>query len=278
LIDEHRAVQEKKSGGARPLLAVAVAIGAAAGLLNFVGCGAKSTAPLEETLKETYPLDANAAVSVTNEDGSIRIYGGGDELKVQAVKKAYSSERLRRIKINIVRAAESAVITTEYPPKPKWGFSDRSGTVDYIVVVPETARLVRAELANGELAVEGLRGERVEARLGNGLMFARNCFTDLALNLGTGNLNLSFDWWERENFSVEGIVQRGHILSFFPGEAAFRLQAEAPTGKIANDFLEKEKRRAEPTDKIEMMIGEGGDVRVKIRAEHGNVRISETNP
>ena len=232
---------------------------------------------MEETFNETYPLDANAAVSVTNQDGSIRIYGGGDELKVQAVKKAYSAERLRRIKVNIARTAESAAITTEYPPKPKWGLSDRSGTVDYIVVVPETARLVRAELANGELAVEGLRGERVETRLGSGLMFARNCFTNLALNLDTGNLSLSFDWWEAENFFVQGTVQRGHIWSFFPGEAAFRLQAEAPTGKIANDFLEKEKR-GEPTNKIDMMIGEGGDVRVKIRAEHGNVRITETNP
>jgi hypothetical protein len=250
----------------------------AAVLLSLAGCGASGVGPLEETLNQTYPLDSTAAVSIANADGSIWIYGGGDELKVQATKKAYSADRLNRIKIDIVTRPDSASITTQYPSKPKWGFSDRSGTVDYIIVVPETARLVHAELANGELSVEGLRESRVEARLGNGLLFARNCFADLELSLATGNISLSFDWWERENFSVHGTVQRGNVWSFIPGEAALRLEAEAPTGKIANDFLEKEQRRREATNKIDMVIGDGGDVRVKIRAEHGNIRITETNP
>lgn len=258
----------------KPILPLALLVG----LLSFSGCGGNARGPLEETVTETYPLSSKAAVTVVNEDGSIRIYGGGDELKVQAVKKAYSAERLSRIKIDIVTGPDSAAVTTHYPPKPKWGLSDRSGTVDYIIVVPETARLVRAQLANGELAVEGLRGERVEARLGSGLMFARNCFADLDLHLDTGNLNLSFDWWERENFSVQGTVQRGHVWSFFPGDAAFHLQAEAPTGKIANDFIEKEKRHGEATNKIDMVVGEGGEAGVKIRAERGNIRVAETNP
>jgi hypothetical protein len=246
--------------------------------VSFHGCGGKVNGPLEETLTETYPLNSDAAVTIANQDGSIRIYGGGDELKVRAVKKAYSAARLTQIKVHITTGPESASITTDYPAKPKWGFSDRSGTVDYIIVVPETARVVRAELMSGELAVEGLRGERVEARLGNGLMFARNCFADLQLNLDTGNLSLSFDWWEREKFSVDGTVQHGHIWSFFPGDAAFHLRADSPTGKIANDFLERENRRAEPTNSTDMIVGDGDDVRVKIRTEHGNIRIAETNP
>jgi hypothetical protein len=273
-------VQRDNAAVARLLLPSAILRASVAVALSFLfpGCGGKITGPLEETLNETYPLNSDAAVTIANRDGSIRVYGGGDELKVHAIKKAYSAARLARIKINIATSADSASITTNYPPKQKWGFSDRSGTVDYIIVVPETARVVRAELENGELAVEGLRGDRVEARLDNGLMFARNCFTDLQLSLATGNLSLSFDWWEREQFSVDGTVQHGHILSFFPGDAAFHLHAESPTGKIANDFVEKENRRAEPTNKIDMMVGDGGDVHVKIRAEHGNIRVAETNP
>jgi hypothetical protein len=271
---------QRANVAARPLLPSAVlrVCVALAVTFSFPGCGGNGHVPLEETLNETYPLNSEAAVTVANQDGSIRIYGGGDELKVHATKKAYSTARLEQIKINITTAPESASVTTDYPPKPKWGLSDRSGTVDYVIVVPETARVVRAELASGELAVEGLHGERVEARLGNGLMFARNCFTRLQLNLGTGNLNLSFDWWEREKFSVEGMVEHGHIWSFFPGDAAFHLDAESPTGKIANDFMEKENRRAEPMKKIDMVVGDSGDVRVKIRAEHGNIRVAETNP
>ena len=246
--------------------------------LSLISCGGGVRQPFEETIQQTYPLDGTASVTVTNDDGSIRIYGGGDELKVQATKKAYSSDRLRRIKINIDVRSDLASITTNFPPKQKWGWSDRSGTVDYTIVIPETARIVHAELMNGELSVEGLRGGQVQAQLGSGLLFARNCFSDLALDLETGNINLSFDWWERTNFVVNGSVTRGNIWSFIPGEAAFHLQAEAPRGKIANDFLEKEKRRPEATNNIDMTIGNGSDVHVKIRAENGNIRITETNP
>lgn len=246
--------------------------------LGFVGCEGSGKEPLEEKLNQIYPLDSTAAVTVTNRDGSIRIYGGGDELRVQATKKAYSAERLRQIKINVTTAPDAASVTTDFPPTPKWGLSDRSGTVDYIIVVPETARLVHAELADGELAVEGLREGRVRARLGNGLMFARNNFGDLELGVGTGNLSLSFDWWERAQLVVDAIVERGHIRSFFPSDAAFRLQADAPNGKIVNDFVEKQERRGEPANKIDMIVGAGGDVRVKIRANNGNIRITETNP
>jgi hypothetical protein len=272
-------VHGKQAPSARPLLGLAVLwLGCTAAPFGLFGCGANATEPLEATLSETYPLDSTATVTITNQDGSIRVYGGGDELKVQATKKAYSAKRLSQIKINITTAPDSASVTTEYPAKPKWGLSDRSGTVDYVIVVPETARLLRAELEEGELAVEGLREGRVQARLRNGLLFARNCFSDVELYLGTGNLSLSFDWWEAARFTVEATVERGHVRTFLPGGAGLRLQADAPNGKIANDFLEKEKRQAEQSNQIDMVIGEGGDGRVKIRANNGNIRITETNP
>ena len=277
MIDEPPVVHGKSSAGARRFLHI-LRLSLTAILLGFLGCDGSVKGPLEETLNQIYPLDSTAAITVSNRDGSIRIYGGGDELRVQATKKAYSAERLRQIKINITTAPDTASITTDFPPTPKWGFSDRSGTVDYIIVVPETARLVHAELADGELAVEGLREGRVQARLGNGLMFARNSFGHLELNLGTGNLSLSFDWWERAQLAVDATVGRGHIRSFFPSDAAFRLQADAPNGKIVNDFVEKEQRRSDLSNKIGMVVGEGGDVIVKIRANNGNIRIAETNP
>jgi len=246
--------------------------------LGFVSCGAGVDPTLVETIEQTYPLDSTASISVTNRDGAIRIYGGGDELKVQAIKKAYSAERLNKIKINVVAGPNTVSITTDYPPQTTWGFSDRSGTVDYTIIVPETAQLVRVELANGEIAVEGLRGGGVQARLGRGLLFARNCFSDLDLTVATGNLSLGYDWWERAQFSIDAGAVRGHVLAFFPGDAAFQLSAEAPRGKIANDFIEKEKRHAEPTNKIDMLVGNEGDVHVKIHATNGNIRIAEVNP
>ena len=99
--------------------------------LSLISCGGAVREPFEQIIQQTYPLDGTASVTVTNDDGSIRIYGGGDELKVQATKKAYSSDRLRRIKINIDVRSDLASITTNFPPKQKWGWSDPRNTEEY---------------------------------------------------------------------------------------------------------------------------------------------------
>src|SRR3977135_2863105 len=86
---------------------------------------------VEDVVEKTYPIDPGATVSIRNVDGSIRIYGADiKELRVQAIKKAYSAERLSKIAVNISVQPDAASIETVFPSRPKWGFSDRSGTVD----------------------------------------------------------------------------------------------------------------------------------------------------
>ena len=47
-----------------------------------------------------------------------------------------------------------------------------------------------------------MRGREVRARLGDGRIFARNCFTNMDLTVNRGTLTLAYDWWEEEKFSV----------------------------------------------------------------------------
>src|ERR1700730_6004661 len=151
---------------------------------------------VEDVVEKTYPIDPGAALSIRNVDGSIRIYGADiTELRIQAIKKAYSAERLSKIATNISVQPGAASIDTVFPPRAKWGFSDRSGTVDYIMVIPQFCSISRLELTNGEVLIEGMRGNNVHASLANGRMFGHNCFGDVHLAVGNGGLDVGYHWW-----------------------------------------------------------------------------------
>ena len=247
----------------------------------LVSCRPAVDRTVEETIDHTYPVEPTATLSITNRDGSIRVYGaGGDvrEVRVEAIKKAYSAERLKAISVKVSAERDSISIETIYPPDSGAGFSDRSGTVDYVIVVPQTIRISKLELVNGEVQLEAMRSAEAHAHLGNGRMFAHNCFGNLDLSLETGNLAIAYEWWEEKEFSIHTTVQNGNAFAYIPSEAAFHLIAHTATGKIANDFEEKEQRHAELTNKIDIMVGGGDKTTFQFETEDGNIKIAEHNP
>ena len=247
----------------------------------LLGCRPAVDRTLEEMIDHSYPIEPTATLNVTNRDGSIRIYAAGGEtreVRVEAVKKAYSADRLKAISVQIAAQPNSISIETIYPTDSDAGFSDRSGTVDYVIVVPQAIRISKLELINGEVQLDGLRSEEARAQLGSGRLFAHNCFGNLDLTLKTGNLAIAYDWWEEQKFAVRATIQNGNAFAYIPSEAAFHLVVHTATGKIANDFAEKEERHAEPIDKIDMLVGGGGKTTFQFETQDGNVKIAEHNP
>src|SRR5438270_5029371 len=164
----------------------------------LLGCRPAVDRTLEEMINHVYPVEATATLSVTNRNGSIRVYAAGNEtreVRVEAIKKAYSAARLKAISVQVSAKPNSISVETIYPPDSAIGFSDRSGTVDYVIVVPQTIRISKLELTNGEVQLDGVRREAHE-QLGSGRLFAHNCFGNLDLNLKTGNLAIAYEWWE----------------------------------------------------------------------------------
>jgi hypothetical protein len=245
----------------------------------FAGCGFNSSDRIvEETFEQTYQVDPGATVSLSNQDGSIRIYGADiKEIRLEATKKAYSIERLGKISVNVAATPDSVSITTSYPPRKRWGLADRSGTVDYILVVPQTCKISNASLANGEMLIDGMRGEFVNAHLKNGRLFGRNCFGNIRLSVAMGGLDIDYDWWEDRKFSINVEVENGGIHAFIPADASFHLMADAESGRISNDFAEQQQRHADDR-KIDMLIGPAPKSEVILRARDGNIDLGATSP
>jgi len=247
-------------------------------LLLLNGCGSAGHRVLEEVVEKVYTVEPNANVSIQNHDGAILVYGSDvNELRVRSLKRAYSQERLNQIAVDISTRPGGVSIVTKFPPQPKWAFSDRSGTVDYTIVLPATASISALDLNAGEVLLDSMRGAEVRARLNDGRILARNCFTDMDLRMNRGTLTLGYDWWERKKFAAQVNVEQGNAWVFLPTEAAFRLVAYAWHGKIANDFNNVPLTANSPM-KVNQIINGGGFVTIQIRVDKGDIKIAEANP
>lgn len=255
---------------------------ATAAILCWIGgCQPSEDSILEEVSDRHYPVDSiSPTISVTNHDGAISIYGaGGDlrEIRVETLKKAFTPERLKAISVRVNAQSNSISIETDVPENRKL-FADRSGTVDLVIVVPQAATISKLELGNGEVLIEEMRCPEAHARLGSGRLFVHNCFGSLDIQVQTGNVGLIYDWWEEHDFSIRAKIDDGNAFALLPDEAAFHLIAHSATGKIANDFEEKERRQPEGTNHVDLLVGGAEKPKIEIETGDGNIRIAEHNP
>jgi Toastrack DUF4097 len=255
------------------------AIAALLMLLN--GCGSGNNRVLEEVSEKVYAVEPSANISIHNYNGAILVYGSNvNEVRVRSLKRAYSHERLNQIVIDVSAKPGAVSITAKVPPQRKWAFSDRSGTVDCTIVVPATANISALDLNAGEVLLDSMRGPEVRARLNDGRIFTRNCFTNLDLTVNRGTLALSYEWWQEEKFSVQVTMIQGNAWVWLPSEAAFHLLARAAQGKIANDFnnLPVSAHSSGSEMKIDQIVNDGGGATINVRVERGDIKIAEANP
>jgi len=253
----------------------------AALLLLLNGCGSADKIVLQEVSEKVYTVEPTANISIHNRDGAILVYGSDvNELRVQSLKRAYNRERLNQIAIDVSTQPGALSVTARIPPRPKWVFGDYSGTVECTITLPATATISALDLNAGEVFLHSMRGPKVRARLNDGRIVARNCFTNLDLTMSRGTLTLGYDWWEQEKFSAQLNVVQGNAWVFLPTEAAFHLLAHAVHGKIANDFNDlplpaKSSARGMTIDQI---VNGGGSATINLRVEKGDIKIAEANP
>lgn len=254
-------------------------VAALLGLLTACGSGNKTV--LEEVVEKVYAVEPEPKVSIQNGEGAVSVYGSDkNELRVECVKKAYSQERLNQIAIDVSTAPGAASVVTKFPRQPKWAFWDRSGTVDCTIVIPAATSVSTLVVSAGEVLLDSMHGSEVHARLNDGRIFVRNCFTNLILDVNRGTLALSYGWWEEKNFSAQVSMNQGNVSVWLPSDAAFHLFAEAGHGKIANDFnnVPITANVSGGGMKVDQMVNGGDSTTIRIKLGKGDVKIGEANP
>jgi hypothetical protein len=231
---------------------------------------------LEDVVERRFPLDPSGTFSLRAIDGIVEIFGSDSrEVKIVATKKAFSLERLNAIAIRVDARPDAVNIETTPPPAPRHRFSDRSGTVEYTINIPQTARIARVELPHGELVIDGMRGAPIAADLGRGQLVTHNCFCDQNIHVNQGGLNVFFDWMEERPISIDAGIEDGNMLAHLPTDAAFHLHAVAKQGHVSSDFSPIEKRKRGGVSEIDEVIGDAPVAKLSFRASDGNIHISE---
>jgi DUF4097 and DUF4098 domain-containing protein YvlB len=243
----------------------------------LAGCSPKVEGPKDEVFEQTYEIDPEAGLSIRNTDGSIVIHGTETgALKLRAVKKAKSNKELKGIDITSSAGAKAVSITTKFLPQKNQALSTGSRTVDYIIEVPPSVNLTRIDLENGQIAIDGMRSEDLNATVVDGQLVIRNCCGNAHLNIANGALDLYYQSCDRRRFLVDAQITNGNAGVFIGRGGSFHVQAETMTGKIINELGDMVNLNGHAVRKVDISTGKGV-VRhdIKLRVTTGDIKIAE---
>ncbi len=258
---------------------IGAASGALATLLMFAALGHASdrSAPFTEEFHQTYALAANGRVDLENINGPVHISAWDrNEVKVDAVKSAWSKERLEEAKIDVNSRPDSISIHTEYPNHDHTFWShghDNPASVEYTLVVPRHARLDEIKLVNGSLDIQDVAGE-VKASCVNGRMRASNLGGRADLDTVNGELEASVGPATTSPIDLSAV--NGTLRLTLPSDAKAEVEASTVSGRISNEFGLAVSRHQFVGNSLHGQIG-GGGTRVKLSNVNGRIEILRAN-
>jgi hypothetical protein len=242
----------------------------------FFGCSPRVEHAKDEVFEQAYKIDPQGSLSVRNPHGSIAIHGTEtDELRLRAVKKANSSEEMKGIDITAIGETNSVSITTKFLPQKNKPLAPGGRTVDYTIAIPPTLGLTRVDLEDGEVLIEGIRGNELRAAVVDGQLAIRSCCGNAQVTVANGGLDLFYERCDRPRFSVNAQITNGNARIFIRRGAPFHIQAETTTGKIINEFPDMVDLNGRALRKVDIFTGKGVSSEVKLRVTTGDIKIAE---
>lgn len=259
----------------RTLLCLLLAIGLMSSLAASSAL-TQNSQELREELNRTFPLSADGRVTLENIAGKVKIAAWDrNEVKVEAVKRAYTRERLSEVQININANGDSIDIQTEYP-EHNYRFNkgeDRRNSVasvDYTLTVPRNARLEGIELVSSDLELDGLAGD-VKASVVSGSVTARGLTGEARLSTVSGRLDATFNQLNEAKSISLGSVS-GSVILTIPSDSSAQLRANTISGSITNDFGLPVRRGDYVGRDLAGTLGSGGP-RIKLGNVSGPITI-----
>ena len=248
------------------------------GLVVLLGASSAARAQSDEghltkEFSATYPLAADGRVRLKNINGRARVTGWERaEVRVEAVKRAHTQQRLDEAEIDVQATADSVQIKTVYPSNElrfERGSRDNPASVEYVLTVPRGARIESIELVNGPLEVDGLSGE-IKAALVNGKLTARNLAGDARLTTVNGRLEAEFDRLGAGTVALSSV--NGQVVVRLPAETDATVRASTVHGGIENDLGLPVRRGRYVGQSLAGQLG-AGTGRVKLDNVNGAIQI-----
>lgn len=227
-----------------------------------------------ERFEQTYPLNSDGKVSVSNINGSITVETWDkNEVKVEAIKTADTRENLGDVRIKIDSKPEYLKIETEYEAwknKADGNWKNRKLEVQYRLWVPRNAMLDEIATVNGSINASNLANSTKISTV-NGLVKAVNLRGSTKIETVNGTIMADFENLQNVSEVSLGVVNGTANLTL-PSDSDATIKAESVNGVINNDFgLPVRKGKYVGRD-LYGKIG-SGNVRINLEAVNGSMNI-----
>jgi Putative adhesin len=266
----------------RVSMSLPAVLAALAGLFLITGAAQASSRQgnYTEEFHKVYPLSAQGRIEIENVNGPVHVTGWDrPEVKVDAVKSAWSKERLAEAQIEVEAGQDRISIRTQYPNHDRtfnYGGDDEHNNparVEYTITVPRQANLDEIKLVNGKLDIQEVSGE-VHASCVNGRIQARNLQGRTELNTVNGELEASVDQLPSSALKLSSVNGRLHVI--LPSDANAEVEASTMSGNISNDFGLQISRHRFVGRSMHGQLGGGGTL-VKLSNVNGTIEISHAS-
>lgn len=228
-----------------------------------------------ERFEQSYALNANGRVSVSNVNGSITVETWNkNEVRLEAVKTAETKERLADVEIKIESRDDFFSAEADYDnARYKNGERRRNNSnvqVEFRLVVPQNAILDGIETVNGTVSIADATNV-TKASAVNGDVRATNLRGTTSLSTVNGTIEADFERLDAVNkISLDTV--NGRVNLTIPSDANATVRADTLNGSIVNDFNLPVRKGQYVGKDLYGRIGSGA-VQIKLNSVNGGLAI-----
>ena len=229
-----------------------------------------------ERFEQTYPLNANGRVSLSNVNGSVTVETWDrNEVKLSYVKTADTKENLDDVRVIIEARKDSFQVGTEYGAiKNRTNKSYNRLDVEYRITVPRNAVINKIETVNGSISITGA-GNMTKASAVNGEVRAVNLRG--TANLSTVNGTIVADFNELQTGGKISLnTVNGTVDLIIPSDANATIKADTVNGRITNDFGLPVRKGEYVGSDLYGKVG-SGDVQIRLNSVNGTLSVRRKN-
>lgn len=227
-------------------------------------------AEVREEFHKTAAMEANGNFSLKNVNGGVHISAWDkNEIEIDAVKTASSSEKLREVRIDVAGSGHSVDVKTNYPDHT----NNDPATVEYTIHLPRGARLSAVETVNGGIHIDGTQGG-IKASTVNGKVEVWNAADALELDSINGEVKASLSSAGKNPVKLN--VVNGSVSLSIPTSTNARVKATTVHGDIRSDLpLQVEKSQYAPGANVDSTLGSGGAT-IELESVNGSIYLHKS--
>ncbi len=194
-----------------------------------------SNADETKSFSQTYDFSATGSISVENINGSIDVAGWDkDEIALEYVITADNEKDLERIEVVIDHSDKDFDVEVDFKSRGMFSWGSGSGEVDFVLRVPNKAKLNSIDSVNGAITIKNMRSD-VQADAVNGQITIEGSSGDVSADTVNGQIVIKMDRLGSSQ-RVKADSVNGDITLYAPADASFKLSSETLNGDLSNEF------------------------------------------